>query len=132
MLIDISMMGVTPVPAPRPRVTKYGTYNDSGYTAYKNLIARVARSKRERILEGMIKLEIEFIYTTPKNWSKTKKANATYKTSKPDIDNLTKGAMDALNNIAYKDDAIVVELVARKLYGDKAGVIIKIEELKNV
>lgn len=35
-------------------------------------------------------------------------------THKPDLDNVAKAVLDALNGIAYEDDAQVVELVVRK------------------
>ena len=46
--------------------------------------------------------------------------------AKPDIDNVIKAVLDALNGIAYKDDARVVELEARKVYGNEPGVAVEI------
>jgi Holliday junction resolvase RusA-like endonuclease len=38
--------------------------------------------------------------------------------TKPDVDNLAKSVLDAINGVAYKDDNQIVDLVARKVYAD--------------
>jgi Holliday junction resolvase RusA-like endonuclease len=38
------------------------------------------------------------------------------KTKKPDIDNLTKAILDALNGIAWNDDAQVAQITAKKVW----------------
>lgn len=43
---------------------------------------------------------------------------------KPDIDNVCKIILDALNGIAYHDDKQVVDLGIRKFYNDTPGVIV--------
>ncbi|MDF2537449.1 MAG: Holliday junction resolvase [Herbinix sp.] len=50
-------------------------------------------------------------------------------TKKPDIDNIAKVILDALNGIAYKDDTQVVTLEVRKFYKDTPCVIVDIEEV---
>ena len=50
-------------------------------------------------------------------------------TKKPDIDNIIKAVLDALNGIAYKDDTQVVQVMAQKKYADKAFVEVEICEL---
>lgn len=119
-----------PVPAPRPRVTKYGTYNDPKYTAYKKALGLIAKSKIKNPLENEIFIKIDFFYNIPKSWTKKKKAEAKWHKSKPDIDNLIKTVLDGLNKIAYKDDGQVVQVMARKQYANGvAGVKIEIEEI---
>ena len=120
---------VKPKPAPRPRVTKFGAYNDKDYTSWKNGLKLLAKSKIKQPLEGAIEINIEFLYSIPKSWSKKDKENANYHTFKPDIDNLIKSVLDGLNGIAYKDDSQVCKIEAIKRYGDKDSVIIK---LKNI
>lgn len=70
-----------------------------------------------------------FSYTVPKSWSKAKKESVRYKTSKPDLDNLAKTVLDALNGIAFVDDSQVVDLRLSKVYADKEGTNIKVVEL---
>ena len=51
-------------------------------------------------------------------------------TKKPDIDNIIKAVLDALNGIAYKDDTQVVQVAASKLYRENARIDVTIEELQ--
>lgn len=50
-------------------------------------------------------------------------------TTKPDIDNILKCVLDALNDVAYQDDKQVTEIVARKLYGHVSRVVVRIDEI---
>ncbi len=49
---------------------------------------------------------------------------------KPDIDNYTKGILDSLNGIVWKDDSQVVSLIANKYYSDNPRVEIQIKEVE--
>lgn len=46
---------------------------------------------------------------------------------KPDLSNLAKGIEDALNGIAYRDDAQIVDLRVAKIYSREAGVDVLIK-----
>lgn len=74
-------------------------------------------------LEGSLKASIIFHIARPVshlNRNRTAvRANAPqYPTSKPDLDNLVKFVLDALNKKAYQDDSQIVELLCKKLYAD--------------
>ena len=56
-------------------------------------------------------------------------ANKLQCTKKPDIDNITKVVLDALNKVAYLDDTQVVELAIIKRWSDAAKLKIIIEEI---
>jgi Holliday junction resolvase RusA-like endonuclease len=47
-------------------------------------------------------------------------------TSRPDLDNLIKTVLDALNGIAYTDDKQIVRLGATKAYGTDPKILISI------
>lgn len=47
-------------------------------------------------------------------------------TKRPDCDNIAKAVLDALNGIAYHDDAQIVGLSISKRYGEVPGVTIEI------
>ena len=117
-----------PKPAPRPRVTKFGTYNDNEYTQWKNGLKLLAKTKIKRPLQDEVFMNIEFFYEIPQSWSKKKKEEAKWHKTKPDIDNLIKSVMDSLNGIAFKDDSQVVMIKARKQYASFNGVQITINE----
>lgn len=57
-------------------------------------------------------------------------ANRIFPVKKPDCDNIAKIILDALNKIAYKDDSQVIELSVKKLYSEKAKVLVHIEEIE--
>ena len=48
---------------------------------------------------------------------------------KPDVDNIIKIYLDALNKIAYNDDNQVVSIICNKYYSDRPYVEIEITEL---
>ena len=50
-------------------------------------------------------------------------------TTKPDIDNILKCVLDALNDVAYADDKQIVELNARKCYGHVSRLVVSINEI---
>jgi len=120
---------IKPKSAPRPRVTKFGTYNNKDYTDWKKGLSLLAKTKIKKPLENEVFIKIDFFYEIPKSWSKSKKENAKWHKVKPDIDNLLKSCLDSLNGIAYKDDCQVVMVQARKQYSTIAGVKIEIENI---
>jgi len=42
-----------------------------------------------------------------------------YHSGRPDLDNLTKFVQDALNKIYYRDDALICQLIAKKVYSER-------------
>ena len=121
---------VKPKPAPRPRVTKSGTFNAKDYTDWKKGLNLLARTQIKKPFEKELFVKIDFFYEIPKSWSKKKKESANWHTSKPDIDNLIKSVLDGLNGVAFIDDAQVSSIQARKQYASFTGVKIEIEEIK--
>ena len=49
-------------------------------------------------------------------------------TRKPDIDNIAKVILDAMNNYIIKDDTQVSKISVEKRYGDVDKVYVKVEE----
>lgn len=83
-------------------------------------------------ITGGVGMRIWFWLDVPRSWSKKKRAaaldGAVVPTGKPDLDNLTKTVLDGINGSAawWGDDAQVVELDAKKRYGEKPGISIEI------
>lgn len=70
---------------------------------------------------------VTFRFDRPKSLPKRVQAHL----RKPDLDKLTRAVLDALTPVAWPDDAVVVSLVARKLYalpGELPGALIVIED----
>ena len=88
---------------------------------YENFIATryMEAAGEQRFSDGAyIKARIQAFYEIPKSSSKVKKtamlSGELLPTKKPDIDNIVKAVLDALNEVAYRDDTQVVELQVRK------------------
>lgn len=85
-------------------------------------------------LEGPLRAELEVFLPIPKSDSKKKKelkkTGKMRPTVKPDIDNITKSILDALNCLAYADDKQIVECVISKYYSDEPCVYVKLIELE--
>lgn len=64
----------------------------------------------------------------PPSWSKKRQAaalaGAELPAKKPDLDNLVKLALDAINKVVFVDDAQIVEIRARKVYGAEPSTVI--------
>ena len=71
-------------------------------------------------------------YGIPKSASKKKHKLMLAKVYRPlkkvDVDNLCKSYLDALNEIAYKDDVQVVDLQVRKFYSENPRVVVTIQK----
>lgn len=76
-----------------------GEYIDLRVYAYYGIPKSVSKKTRQAMLDGKIR-----------------------PTKKPDFDNIGKIIADSLNNIAYKDDAQVVDSMTRKFYSDRPRV----------
>lgn len=77
---------------------------------------------------GPVRLEVDFVFPRPKGHYRTgkragelKPSAAHYRSSRPDVDKLARAIGDALAGVAIVDDALVVELVVRKVYGSPAA-----------
>ena len=71
----------------------------------------------------------------PKSAGKNKRADMMSQlilpTKKPDADNIVKVIADALNCVAYHDDAQIVRLNYRKVYDERPRVNVVIEKCGN-
>lgn len=105
----------------RPRMTRAGhTYTPKETVSYENLVKTCYPGERFPD-DAQLHVSITAWYEMPKSISK-KRYNAMLRleekpTKVPDCDNVGKAVCDALNHIAYRDDAMIVELSVRKYYG---------------
>jgi Holliday junction resolvase RusA-like endonuclease len=70
-----------------------------------------------------VRVELVFWFERPKTVKRE------FMSVKPDIDKLSRSVLDALTGAVLKDDSQVVILNARKEYGDKPGVLIRVMEI---
>lgn len=81
-----------------------------------------------------VKLVVRIRYAPPASASKRKReqmlAGEVYPLKKPDIDNIIKVVADALNGIAYHDDAQVMTVNAKKVYSAQEGLDVTVSEYR--
>lgn len=82
-------------------------------------------------LTGPVELHVLAVYQWPKSLNAKKRAlqGAEWKTSRADLDNVGKMVMDALNTIAWADDALIASLHQWKKYGDVPRLQVRIKSL---
>lgn len=68
---------------------------------------------------------VDAYFKIPKSYTKRKRLdceqNINRPDKKPDIDNVLKVVLDALNKVAYEDDKQVIEVICRKWYSRSSG-----------
>ena len=123
----------------RPRFVRRGRFSKAitpketlEYETYVKEVF-VRECQPERLLEGPLHANITAHYLKPKSTSKKKRQQMLdgliRPTKKPDLDNICKIILDALNQIAYADDSQVVEIVLTKYYSEQPRVELEIWEI---
>lgn len=112
-----------PIAQKRPRFGKGRAYSIQKQDMHR--WQQEVKPQIEKQHEGPLYVSIKFFIKRPKSHYRTgknahllKDGAPEYPTSTPDLDNYVKWVMDCLNGIAYKDDAIVVSLLAGKYYAE--------------
>ncbi|MCM1059426.1 MAG: RusA family crossover junction endodeoxyribonuclease [Eubacterium sp.] len=110
------------------------TYTPEKTKSYETLVRTSYRTqcRNELPLSGAVKAEIIAYFPIPKSAKKAEceamEAGAKKPTVKPDMDNIIKAILDALNGYAYKDDAAVVKVIAEKRYAAVPRVTVKLTD----
>ncbi len=120
----------------RPRVNSYTgiVYTPTKTKDYEYLVEQYFLLKYPKFepLEGRIAVSIAASFNIPKNTKKQEIGkmldNSISPTKKPDIDNIVKIILDAMNKFAFKDDTQITKLNVEKKYGTEEKVSIIIEE----
>jgi Holliday junction resolvase RusA-like endonuclease len=80
-----------------------------------------------------VRLDVLAEFEIPKTWSKRNRAAAlTGKIrpgKRPDLSNVIKQIEDAINGVVFTDDALIVEIRARKVYGIQPKVVITVSAI---
>jgi len=118
----------TPMAWARARTNGTRHFTADSQLAYKRAVALLgAQAMAGRApFTGPVVLALVAVFEPPASWSKARReaalAGEALPQSKPDWDNLGKITSDALNGIAYKDDAQVVDGRVLKRFGSRARV----------
>ena len=120
-----------PVAKGRPRFAMVNgkpiTFTPSKTRNFEAVVSLIARQQApETPLEGPLAVDIFFAFTVPKSRAK-KKAQGTYKDTRPDLDNLIKAVLDGLNTAGiWRDDAQIATLSASKVWSDNPRTVVTV------
>jgi Holliday junction resolvase RusA-like endonuclease len=122
----------------RPRFARRGnfvaTYTDAKTASYEDQVrfyALQAMGSSEPLktaLEAFIYIRLLVPKSYPKKRVLACLNGSEWPCKKPDLDNVVKSFMDAMNGIVYGDDSQVVEIHTTKVYAETAGVDVLIKE----
>lgn len=128
-----------PVPKGRPRFnkTQYGVmpYTPPKTKRFEQDVALLYYQSDSPQFERNVPIEvsIEFGMVIPASSTKKRKQlmlqGLIHHTVKPDLDNLTKAVLDALNGLAWHDDAQISKLYVRKLYTENPYIQLQIKQI---
>ncbi len=108
---------VNPVPASRPRVTRWGTYYSKTYAAWRKAADELILPSPHAPLDGHLWVIVRIAVQRPKT---TKRTNP-----RGDVDNYVKAALDAITGLKsnpkgyWHDDDQIVDLEAYKFFADE-------------
>jgi len=121
-----------PVPQPRPRVSTAGGFarayvpGKHPVHAYREAIAAAARGAGLTKTGEVLNVVIDAVFQRPK--SHMRKAGVkpdAPKLPRPDVDNIAKAVLDALQDV-MGDDSLVGRLVVEKSYGQEARTTVRV------
>ncbi len=113
---------IRPQPKQSVRGGGKGFYTDPAKKEYVKALTMLIKSQYKRPAQsGPLQVSIAFCYKRPKG------QKSDFKTSRPDLDNLSKPVLDALTDAGViTDDAIVCRLCLEKFYHDSDCILITI------
>lgn len=118
----------------RPRFSRRtgAVYTPKETVLYEHLIRDEYIAAGGKTLNGAIRIRIDIYHGISKSFSKKKRAALLSSTEpimkKPDVDNITKIVLDALNGIAYADDVQVIQTIATKVsYADEPRIVVEVK-----
>ena len=129
---------INPIPASRPRVTRWGTYYGKRYKEFKEeMKEKTSYEDRHNTmntiiwLDGLIFADMTFFIPMAVSWSKKKKSlkNGEFCDNNADLDNYEKAILDSLNGIYFTDDRQIVSQKSQKIWADKGKIKIILREV---
>jgi Holliday junction resolvase RusA-like endonuclease len=122
---------INPVPASRPRVTRWSTFYPKKYTQFREDMGVLLSEYTQCPIKELIECHIELLIEMPKSWPKKKKESleGKYCNNNSDLDNYAKAILDAMNTIVYDDDKQIVKLSISKRWGKDGKIVVELNEI---
>ena len=130
---------VNPRGKQRPRFSRISktVYTPTKTAKYEKQIAKAYTESGGKCIPAdcYVSVSVSAFFPIPKSYSKKKREDCLERIlrpdKKPDMDNILKVVLDALNDVAYEDDKQVVELIGRKYYTESDGYLwVSVSEVK--
>jgi len=125
-----------PVAKARPRVVRVGpftrAFTPDRTVRFEDSVRLHAQAAGAKCLSGAVALEVEAVWPMKGQPRKRVPRPSSPKTTRPDLDNVAKAVLDALNGVAYFDDGQVCELHVTKRHaaqGEPARTIVTVRAL---
>jgi Holliday junction resolvase RusA-like endonuclease len=114
---------IIPVAKGRPRFRVVGrfaqVYTPAETRKYEAEVARLSKAFAPE-QPFSVPVEVSIVFSMPRP-QRVPKERLGHPCTKPDLDNLEKAVLDALNGIFWVDDGLVVAKGARKVYAGEQG-----------
>jgi len=132
-------MTIIPKPKERPRASVIGgharIFTPKTTEAYeKEIRAAWIRQNGDKPEAGPLRVRVYFGLPIPKSETKANKLQMVlrkvFPIKRPDLDNLVKAVLDALNGVAYSDDCQIVTMLSKKNYAEAPYVKVILSEEK--
>ena len=128
-----------PIAKKRPRFYRKGNFvgtykDDKEQTEEGRFLFHISQQFNGPMFEGALVLVLGFYMPIRNNDIRTKKLKADMDarliphTKKPDVDNLEKFVLDALNNIVWRDDRAIIDVRKFKQFSDRPRTEIMVRE----
>ena len=123
-----------PIAKGRPRLGKYGTYTPKKTADFESYVEYCWAAEYGNLKPSDKPLEVGIVFYMPIPKSASKRAKTGMDLGeikhikKPDLDNMAKAVLDALNGLAYIDDSQIYSLTLYKTYSEQPGTYLKITE----
>lgn len=130
-----------PVGKQRPRVARGHAFTPRKTVLYENavihafLVCKPHTEPENSPTRGPMDMALDMFYRIPESASKKQREKMLSGEipciKRPDVDNVCKSIMDALNGYAYYDDSQVIHQTAEKHWGITPGVQVTLKEIEN-
>jgi Holliday junction resolvase RusA-like endonuclease len=129
---------INPIPASRPRVTRWGTFYGKRYKEFKREmgVLLIESDKTSEVnpvlwLEGLISADMTFFVPMAKSWSKKKKSlkDGQFCDNNADLDNYEKAVLDSLSTVYFHDDRQIVQQKSQKIWAETGSIKIILKEI---
>jgi Holliday junction resolvase RusA-like endonuclease len=117
------VVDASPIGKGRPRFGRGHVYTPQKTRDYETQVAWKAKFAMagRRPISGPLRIALLFELAAPASWSKARSKSALdgeiLPVGRPDLDNLIKCVLDAINCIVFADDSQIAEIFASKTYG---------------